>query len=211
MLKFLAIILIFTAAALQISAQCGVYFKESNRQIFSNPFSNGYFDDFDGDGLEDLFGYSRASYNPPNFQVHFYKRLSENSFDTTAKSTLITNVPFNFGVFGDVNGDGKKDLIGSRQGTPTVLLTYLNDGTGNFSTTTPTVNAGSDGNIWAAGDLNGDGKDDVVTNLYDNLSTSTLYYRLTQPDNSFGPPVLIGTLPERLFIRDIWKGLATAF
>src|SRR5215213_8497752 len=98
----LFLFLVFSLS-LQIAAQCGVYFKESNRQVLSNPIVNGYFEDIDNDGLEDLFGYSRITMGFPKFQVHYYKRTSQNSFDTSAKSTLIEDVGFTFGVFGDVN------------------------------------------------------------------------------------------------------------
>lgn len=193
MLKVLSFLLIFFCVSIQVSAQCGVYFKETNRQVFSNSFTNGYFEDFDNDGLQDLFGYSINEIlgsSRMNVQVHYYKRLGQNSFDTTAKSTLITNVGTYFGVVGDVNGDGKKDLIISQRTNPLSLITYLNDGTGRFSTTTPTTPVtASFETIWAAGDLNNDGKADILTQ-----TGNTLNYRLTQPDNSFSAPVSLATI-----------------
>jgi hypothetical protein len=205
MFKFFSFLLIVLAVSLQVSAQCGVYFKESNRQVFSNPFANSYFEDFDNDGQEDLLGYTLTefTYNGPrSYQFAYYKRLAANSFDTTAKSTAITNVNGIFGglntpfVVGDVNGDGKKDLIVSHKTNPPTLKTYLNDGTGGFATATTAVNINVDEWIWAAGDLNNDGKADVVTSVGGlGNASSTLYYRLAQPDNTFGAAVQITTFP----------------
>ena len=198
MFKFFTIFLIITAVTIQISAQCGVYFKESNRQVFSNSFANAAFEDFDGDGLEDLFGYSLTSFvngGASNFQIHYYKRLTANSFDTTAKVSSLTNVRSTFGGFGDVNGDGKKDLVVTHQGNPLTLRTYLNDGTGSFITATPAVNLSGSETAYAVSDLNNDGKADVVTSTI-NGGTSTLFYRLAQPDNSFGAAVTIVSYPS---------------
>ncbi|HZH35115.1 MAG TPA: VCBS repeat-containing protein [Pyrinomonadaceae bacterium] len=197
MLKVLSLLLIVFGVSQQISAQCGVHFKETSRQVFSNSFANGYFEDFDNDGLNDLFGYSItevSSSTPRSIQIHYYKRLAENSFDTTAKSTLIPNIGYYFGVAGDVNGDGKKDLVISQWTNTSSLITYLNDGTGRFSTTTPAVNSSTGWEpVWAAGDLNNDGKADVVT-----TNGNSLNYRLTQPDNSFGAPVVAAPLTASL-------------
>ncbi len=204
MFKSFSLLLIIFCASFQICAQCGVYFKESSRQVFSNSFANAYFEDFDGDGLEDLFGYSvtRDQYLvSSDFQIHYYKRLSSDSFDVSAKSSSITNVNLSISnghgvltVIGDVNGDGKKDLIVSHLTSPPTLVTYLNDGDGGFVTTTPAVNVVPNERFWAAGDLNKDGKADVLSTTW-NGGWSTLYYRLAQPDNSFGAPVTITTFP----------------
>ena len=191
MFKIISSFLIVFTISLQISAQCGGYFKESSRQVLSNPIAFGHFEDFDNDGKEDLLGHSPTLYvwseGRKNYQFHFYKRVSANSFETTAQSTAIDNIPFlNAFIYGDVNGDGFKDLIVRHTGSPRTIKTYLNDGTGKFPTTAPTLTA--DETILAASDLNGDNKADLV------VSNSTgLNYRLTQPDNSFGSPVFIAS------------------
>jgi len=198
MFKFLKVLLIISAGFVQIAAQCGVYFKESNRQVFSNSFSNAAFEDFDGDGLEDLFGYSAtrwANGGSSDFQIHYYKRLAANSFDTTAKVSSISNVRGTYGGFGDVNGDGKKDVIVTHLvGGFQTVRTYLNDGTGSFSTATPAVEVPGNETVYAVSDLNNDGKADVVTSAF-SAGNSTIAYRLAQSDNSFGAAVAILTYP----------------
>jgi hypothetical protein len=120
-----------------------------------------------------------------SYQVHFYKRLSANSFDTTAQTTTIEDSLFANGfIVGDVNGDGFKDLIVKHLASPLIIKTYLNDGTGKFTTTAPPLSANEI--ILAASDLNGDGKDDLIVS-----DLSQIRYRLTQPDNSFGDAVNI--------------------
>ncbi len=180
MYRICLVILVVLAVSFSAAAQCGgVYFKETNRQMLSNGFAYNYFEDFDGDGLKDLFGFSPTAEG--NYQVYFYKRLSANSFDTTAKTSSVTGVAGVFGTFGDVNNDGKKDLIVS---TGQFLTTYLNDGTGRFLPNAPGVSSGGE-TFWAAGDLNNDGRADVLSTRLNN-GNSTLYLRFAQPDNSFG-------------------------
>ncbi len=192
--------LLFTllfASVFSIVAQCnGVYFKETSRQVFSNPFEYSYSEDFDNDGLNDIFGFSLTG--DGSYQIYYYKRLSSNSFDATSKNSTISNVNGVFGIFGDVNNDGKKDLIVSHSTSQPILTTYLNDGTGRFLTTTPAVNTLPGETFWVAGDLNSDGKADVLSTTGPSSGISTLYYRLAQSDNSFGPAVPITTFASYL-------------
>src|SRR5215213_9217187 len=128
----LLLVLVF-CLSLQISAQCSFNLKETNRQVFTNSFTYAQFEDFDGDGLEDLLGYTlkQTGSDLPGHQIYFYKRLTADSFDTTARSKTITNNgDIVFWVTGDVNADGKKDLIITNDTNPRTVVTYLNDGDG---------------------------------------------------------------------------------
>jgi hypothetical protein len=192
---YFALFILF-AVSIPAAAQCsGVYFKDLNRQLLSNGFAYSYVEDFDNDGLNDIFGFKLTEGG--NLQIYYYKRLSATSFDTTSRNTVITNARGVF-VFGDVNNDGKKDLIITHSvNQQMILTTYLNDGTGRFLTTTPAVNVDNNETFYVAGDLNNDGKADVLSTIQ-NGGNSTLYYRLAQPDNSFGAATQITTFPSFL-------------
>ncbi len=194
MIKVCFISLTIFVFSFQISAQCGIYFNETKRQVFSNGFVYWKFEDFDNDGLKDIFAYTPT--DSDNYQIYFYKRLSPNSFDTNAKTTTILDVSrYDLRVFGDVNNDGKKDLIVKRMSSPLVVKTYLNDGTGKFITDSPIESPVSDSYILSAVDLNNDGKADLISsNSNSPNSGNTLYYRLDQPDNTFGAAQTIITL-----------------
>lgn len=198
MFKVYLVLFIIFAFSLQVSAQCSdAYFKESSRQVFSNPFAYSHFEDFDSDGLEDVLGFS--SLGQGSFQIYFYNRLSSNAFDTVSKNTFITKVKGVFGIFGDVNNDGKKDIIAPHNTFPNATLkAYLNDGTGRFSTSTPVIQVDNNEFFWASGDLNNDGRADIISTTPNTGNTPTLNYRLAQANNSFGPAVPITTLTSSI-------------
>jgi hypothetical protein len=66
---------------------------------------------------------------------------------------------------GDVNGDGKPDIITANSGGTTpgnTVSVLLGDGRGSFSAAT-SYRVGSQPIAVAVGDVNGDGKPDLVT------------------------------------------------
>lgn len=98
----------------------------------------------------------------------------------------------------DVNGDGNPDLIVG--GTVGVLL---GDGTGNFHPGTPLPAVASGSQVWtfAAGDLNGDNKVDLV---FADISNQVMVPMLGNGDGTFQPgqAYLVDQLPNSIVLTD---------
>lgn len=95
-----------------------------------------------------------------------------------AVSYPVGNFPRSVAVI-DVNGDGKRDLVvANEQGnTVAVLLNRAVQGSINAASFAPatTFPIGSNPSAVAAGDLDGDGKPEIVTSNYGSNSVSVLY------------------------------------
>jgi hypothetical protein len=162
--------------------------------------------DFNGDGFPDLAlvapladpsSFSNTSVNlniwlndgKGNFTLAHTYQLPLNPGEFLAGITTIT-------VAGDINGDGKIDLVGwdTFGGTSTVsVIALLGNGDGSFGAVQETLVAGST-NIdsvggLALGDLNGDGKQDVLLNAGQRGTNNTFFYVLMgNGDGTFGAP-----------------------
>ena len=97
-----------------------------------------------------------------------------------AQQTFATGIdPFSVAI-GDVNGDGKADIVVANSGSNTVSV-LLGNGNGTFQTAA-TFAAGIDPIAVAVGDLNGDGKLDIVVA---NEGSNTVSVLLNSANGNF--------------------------
>jgi hypothetical protein len=178
---------------------------------------------YTGSNLADLNGDKNLDAVGANADGSFTSYLGDGKGAFKSHSTLIT-FPSSSGAqqslgidtfaLGDINGDGKPDLlfitsndlaVSVSNGTPGIYYA-LGDGAGGFGTPTfyavPSTLAASDIDInWTiynlhVADLNGDGKADIIYN-YSTTSSSanTIYFgsvvQLSKGDGTFGAPQVI--------------------
>jgi hypothetical protein len=113
--------------------------------------------DLNGDGKADL-----ASANLGSDNISVLLNNGTGTFATKVDySTGVTSSPYSLG-FGDVNGDGKTDLVTANSGTDNVSV-FVNNGNGTFATKAdyPT-GTGSSPYFVTVSDLNNDGKNDLA-------------------------------------------------
>ncbi|MFN5857624.1 MAG: FG-GAP-like repeat-containing protein, partial [Pseudanabaenaceae cyanobacterium] len=120
---------------------------------------------------------------------------------TPAPAVGVGTSPFAV-TLGDVNGDGKTDLIASNFGANTISV-RVGDGSGGFSGTT-NVSVGNNPAWVAGGDVNGDGILDLVAA---NFSDSTVSVVLGNGSGGFSAPtnVSVGAGPVFVTLADFNK------
>lgn len=116
--------------------------------------------DVNGDDKVDLVS---ANLNNASVTTDSVSVLTNNgSGGFTVSAQLVIGKSPRFVKAGDLNGDGKPDLIIPNGITPGVLFVYTNSGSGLFGSNA-TVNVGHQPNSLEAADVNGDGRLDLIS------------------------------------------------
>jgi FG-GAP-like repeat len=154
-------------------------------------FHSGYFTagDFNGDGILDVAAANFERSGSGDVQVAL------GNGDGTFQPPIVIAVGAvepSYLAAGDMNGDGKQDLLVVASGIPSSMFVLLGNGDGTFQPPSPAITLGTYAVQPLLIDLNGDGKLDAVLQM--NNSTQNLYVALGNGDGTFQTPQIY-TLP----------------
>jgi hypothetical protein len=146
--------------------------------------------DVNGDGHTDLVGL------PVDPVLRVYLGRGDGSFTALPAATLTDNP--RGGALGDVDGDGKLDLVLAASNSTTV---YLGDGSGGFAPG-PTLGAGPEPYGAVVADFDGNGVEDVAAS---DLAGGTLSVFPGLGGGRFGVPAVCyaGASPNSLAVADL--------
>ncbi len=176
-------------------------FKAAQGSPFSvgtNPAIRGKSGTFNGDGKLDIVT-ANAGDNTITVLLG----------DGSGGFTAATGSPFAVGAqpvavaVGDLNGDGKLDVVTANNGDNTITV-LLGDGSGGFDMATATPFAVGANPAWlAVADLNGDGELDIVTaNAGDNTVTELLGNGTGAFGTAADNPLAVGSKPCSVAVGD---------
>jgi len=174
-----------------------------------NPYSVSIAD-FDNDGRPDIV--TANEYAAPATVSILRNTSFPGSISFAEKTDHLTGKqPRNIAV-GDIDGDGKTDIVTANQESGSVsILLNTSSGPANISFSpksdvSPTTGAAPES--VAIGDIDGDGKMDIAVANNNNMGTVSVFLNLGTPGNiSFGPPVDLltgtGSYPYNIVLCDL--------
>lgn len=185
---------------------------QAARQLPSVPLAVA---DFNRDGILDLLVAGQIGETCSDSSIHVFPGKGDGTFG----NSLPCSMQFGMGdwgtrtiVVGDLNGDGKLDVVWGNARSSSVIAAWLGNGDGTFQPPSG-VNAHTNqgGKPIAFGDLNHDGKPDLVAVTYQGIAilfgngdgtfqTEPLYLSYFDGFNHMGPHSWLTS--NDIFIRD---------
>lgn len=136
--------------------------------------------DLDGDGAKDLIA-KAVAYLPTVTHIALLTFKNLSTIGTFAFAPKV-ELPFkSIGTTGDLNGDGKPEVVVNDNDTG-MLLFFTNTSTSSQISFSAGKNFGVEGGILSIDDLDGDGKNDLITRFMDyylGISSLSLYRNTT--------------------------------
>ena len=188
-----------------------IFFQEDGNLVDGGSLPLGFrgsvpaIGDLNNDGMNDIVVSRKPDYNVPDSMRVFYQGVA-GQFDSTqcfaAQRTLGVERVIEIG---DFNGDGLKDVIASDAPDYMGVSLYLQQEYGGLEYSSTYQTPWGLGDV-AAGDLNNDGKDDIVSALPGNMPDATLYFFFqNSTDDILASPLIDPAyhIPESIDIADV--------
>lgn len=213
-LTFQSALLAIIAGCFVVSAaaQCAPGFStEAFRKVYrNNKMTLEGLADLTGDGKPDAYGYElQANGSYQNIVILANDGNGGFGDPVIVPTTLPINpahgtyqsVRYGAVAVGDLNGDGKGDLVVRAASNPNAFFTLLSGKGGGYTQSLPTL-INVDEYVVSTADINSDGKGDIVTNTVPRFENTggqgTLSYRLGNANGTFGAAVQLTNIIETM-------------